>query len=84
MQDESGFEVNEYSGALRAECLHVRRGSRAVPGAAKSDWRQGGLPTRSLCCHTSRAATGQLDARYRSWARLKSLVNMARCPAKRL
>lgn len=40
MQDESGFEVNEYSGALRAECLHARRGSRVVPGAAKSDCRQ--------------------------------------------
>lgn len=44
MQDESGFEVNEYSGALKAECLHVRRGSRVVPGAAKSDCREGGPP----------------------------------------
>ena len=33
---------------------------------------------------TSRAALGLEEVRKRSWARLKLLINMAMCPAKRL
>lgn len=66
MQSESGFDINEYSGAWERDGYTSGEEDRwcLVLRSQPKEW--GGCLPPFAVCHTSRAATGQLDARYRS------------------